>query len=78
MFEWKLDDIRIRKIIWAPVWAPIFFLLVSALLDVKNNYHMIIVIGRLCLSRIFINQKIVIIVKYCSEVTATGLEPRTT
>ena len=66
MFEWKLDDIRIRKIIWAPIWVPIFFLLVSALLDVKNNYHMIIVIERLCLSRIFINQKIVIIVKYCS------------
>ena len=34
-FEWILDDIRIEKIISAPIWAPIFFK-VSALLDVRH------------------------------------------
>ena len=35
-FEWTLDDIRIEKIISALIWATIFFLTVSALLDVKH------------------------------------------
>ena len=32
--QWKLDDIRIEKIISAPIWATKWFLEVSALLDV--------------------------------------------
>ena len=38
-FEWRLDNIRIKNIIWAPIWAPIFFFFWgggSALLDVRH------------------------------------------
>ena len=35
-FEWKLDDIRIEKIISAPISATKYFLEISALLDVRH------------------------------------------
>ena len=31
MFEWTLDDIRIEKIISAPIWATIFFFFLEVL-----------------------------------------------
>ena len=35
-FEWTLDNIRIEKIIYAPIWATKSLLEVSALLDVRH------------------------------------------
>ena len=35
-FEWMFDAIRMEKIIWGPIWATIFFLEVSALIDVRH------------------------------------------
>ena len=35
-FEWMLDDIRIEKIVLAPIWVTKLLLEVSALPDVRN------------------------------------------
>ena len=39
-FEWTLDDIRIEKIILAPIWATKHFLEVSALLNVIDCHKL--------------------------------------
>ena len=36
-FEWTFDDIRIEKIISSSIWAPKFFLEVSALPDFRQS-----------------------------------------
>ena len=48
MFEWALNNIRIEKIILAPIWATFFFFVfffveVSALLDVDivTSYNLV-------------------------------------